>query len=332
MLGRVALIVAVVATAGAAVAAPSASARPAHEATATTAPATGHPCYGAASRDARHRCPDATLHRTVTPTPDQALLVPYGTCDTSSLATGLAPCRFGDRAAKVVNAAALVGDSHAGHWHAAVSRVLTERRWRGTSLTKSGCPFTTATLVLDVRRHGACRAWTTKVVAWLERHPTVHTVFVSDHAGARVVVAPGHSAYAAKVAGLAAAWRLLPATVVRILVIRDVPARPLATLDCVERAIAAHRPAGLRCAATRNAVLQPDPGAVAARHARDPRVRLIDLTRFFCSTRFCFPVVGGALVNKDEGHMTSAFSASLGPYLLRAVDAIAPRRRPAPGA
>jgi hypothetical protein len=50
-----------------------------------------------------------------------------------------------------------------------------------------------------------------------------------------------------------------------------------------------------------------------------PRVRLVDLTRFFCDGRRCFAVVGGALVNRDVSHMTTAFATTLGPYLLRAL-------------
>jgi hypothetical protein len=50
-------------------------------------------------------------------------------------------------------------------------------------------------------------------------------------------------------------------------------------------------------------------------------VRAIDLTRFMCGRTRCFPVVGGVLVHKDIGHLTRVFSTTLGPYLLRAVDA-----------
>jgi hypothetical protein len=55
--------------------------------------------------------------------------------------------------------------------------------------------------------------------------------------------------------------------------------------------------------------------------SRSPRVRAIDMTDFMCDSRRCFPVVGGVLVHKDVGHLTRAFSTTLGPYLLRAADA-----------
>ncbi len=63
---------------------------------------------------------------------------------------------------------------------------------------------------------------------------------------------------------------------------------------------------------------------VAAARLATPRVRTVDLTPFFCDSQ-CYPVVGGALVLRDSTHMTGTYSATLGPYLLRAVDAVMAR-------
>jgi len=51
------------------------------------------------------------------------------------------------------------------------------------------------------------------------------------------------------------------------------------------------------------------------------RVPVIDMTRYFCSARRCQSVIGGALVHKDGAHLTRMFAATLGPFVLRAVDA-----------
>ena len=45
-------------------------------------------------------------------------------------------------------------------------------------------------------------------------------------------------------------------------------------------------------------------------------MKLVDLTRFMCDRRRCYPVVGGALVHRDVGHMTRTFATTLAPYLL----------------
>jgi hypothetical protein len=41
-------------------------------------------------------------------------------------------------------------------------------------------------------------------------------------------------------------------------------------------------------------------------------VRLVDLTRFVCGPRRCFPVIGGMLVYQDTNHVTVAFNRTLG--------------------
>jgi hypothetical protein len=112
----------------------------------------------------------------------------------------------------------------------------------------------------------------------------------------------------------------VPRSVERIVVLRDAPsALPAgATLECVEEAMRDRRPAGEVCALPRSRALWRDPAAVAA-GSLAPRVRLVDLTRFFCDARRCFAVVGGALVHRDVSHMTTAFARTLGPYLLSAL-------------
>lgn len=289
-------------------------------------PAAERRCYGAASRDPLHPCVNPALRLTVAPSPTQALLVPNEPCDVLSRTAGVSPCRFGEVSDPVAEQAALVGDSHAGHWRAAVQDVLAQRGWGGTSITKSGCPFTTVSLAAVRREPRACRAWTRAVIAWFVRHPEVHVVFVSSHAGARVTLGRGPRAWRAQVTGFRRAWGALPRSVVKIVVLRDVPLRKLRTLDCVEHAMAVRKPPGTTCAVPRRAALLPDPAAAAARHlAPSGRVALADLSSFFCSRRLCLPVVGGALVTKDQNHMSTAFSRTLGPYLLREVDAFIPR-------
>ena len=39
-------------------------------------------------------------------------------------------------------------------------------------------------------------------------------------------------------------------------------------------------------------------------------------------------MIGGALVVRDANHMTGTYSATLGPYVLRALDRLTPARVP----
>ena len=70
----------------------------------------------------------------------------------------------------------------------------------------------------------------------------------------------------------------------------------------------------------RSSALARDAARRGGRALRSERVHTVDLTRFFCDARTCYPVVGGALVYKDNTHLTTVFAATLGPYLRRAVE------------
>jgi hypothetical protein len=51
--------------------------------------------------------------------------------------------------------------------------------------------------------------------------------------------------------------------------------------------------------------------------------RSIDMTRFFCGARNCYPVIGASLVFRDIfGHLNQAYATSLGPYMARKVRAL----------
>ena len=47
---------------------------------------------------------------------------------------------------------------------------------------------------------------------------------------------------------------------------------------------------------------------------------MIDMTPFFCGPTACFPVIGGALVYRDQEHLTGVYATTLSPYLLREID------------
>jgi hypothetical protein len=85
--------------------------------------------------------------------------------------------------------------------------------------------------------------------------------------------------------------------------------------------------AGTDCALPRRYALPPDPLTQAAAAAHDPRIQIADLSAAFCTPQVCPPVIGGALVLRDVSHMTTTFSATLGPALRRTVDALARRWR-----
>jgi peptidoglycan/LPS O-acetylase OafA/YrhL len=277
-------------------------------------------CFGAAARDPERRCDDRGLRRTVVPSPIEARHSGNAPCTRVERTGLLNVCAFGARKAASRRTIALIGDSHASHWRAALDVVAEARRWRGLSLAHTDCPLSTAVRDIPKPRRSECVQWNHEVLAWLERNPEVTTIFVSQSVAGDVITAPGASSVDTQVEGYRTAWRRVPRSVRRIVVLRDTPrALPRgATLECVEEAMRERRDAGRACALPRTRALWRDP-AVAAARTESPRVRTVDLTRFFCDARVCFAVVGGALVHRDVSHMTTVFGTTLGPYLLSAL-------------
>src|SRR4051794_26466420 len=80
-------------------------------------------CFGAAARDPLHPCRNPRLLRSVSPDPRDAQIEPSSPC--VPVRGGGAPdvCAFGVRPRRSVATVALVGDSHAVHWRAALEVV-----------------------------------------------------------------------------------------------------------------------------------------------------------------------------------------------------------------
>jgi SGNH domain (fused to AT3 domains) len=281
-------------------------------------------CFGAAARDPQRPCTNRHLQLTVVPTPAQARDRPNAPCTIIERSGPFRVCEFGVAASSATGTIALLGDSHAAHWRAALEVVAKAKGWRGLSLTLSGCPFSTATRVLREPLRGECVTRNRLVPGWFERHPEISTVFVSELSGAQWVLPSSGDPFEAEVAAYTDAWNELPPSVQHIVVIRDTPKDQPRTRVCIERAIASREPAGRECEVPRAAAIDRDAAAVAAGRLRSGRAQVLDLNRFFCSARWCYPIVGGALVHKDEHHLTAVFVRTLGPYLLDDVERLFP--------
>jgi hypothetical protein len=290
------------------------------------APAVAQPaCFGAAARDPLVPCTNPSLRLTVTPTPQQARNRPNSPCTLLNPNALVQVCAFGVPEDKATATVALFGDSHAAHWRAALEVVAQAKQWRGLSLMQPGCPFSKLNRNLRYALRHNCVRWKRKLPAWFAAHPEVQTVFVVGETGGAWRVAHGRSAFPAEVKGVRSAWRTLPSSVKRVIVIHDTPKDLDSTATCIRRAVAQRRPAGMACAVPRRVALDRDPAVKAAAQLDSPRFSTVDLTHFFCDRKRCYPVVGGALVHKDTHHMTAVFAATLGPYLLRSIDELSPR-------
>lgn len=293
-----------------------------------SASVTGLPCFGAAARSPFARCVNASLQRTVFPAPAEALLEPNAACNPIGRASLLYPCRFGARGSTASQATALIGDSHASHWRAAVDVVAAGRNWPAISITRTSCPFIKAQVVIPRAEVRTCRRWNRELLDWLRRHSEVTSIFLSHRSSARYVRKRGVGNFETAVRGHLALWSVLPKSVRHIFVIRDTPVTSAAAAACVRRTFAHKQPSAVLCARARRKALHRDPAVAAARRTRSLRVEVLDMTPFFCDSAHCYPVVGGALVHKDTDHITAIFAKTLGRFMLRMVDDVITGPRP----
>jgi hypothetical protein len=233
---------------------------------------------------------------------------------------GVSVCDFGVVPEQATRNVALVGDSHASHWRAALDVVAGQDGWRGLSITHTSCAFSMATKLTPEPARSVCVRWVNALPAYFTRHPEIDTMFVVGITGGKVRAPRGRTMFETEVDGYRNAWKALPATVEHIVVIRDTPKMTRRTAACIDRAVAAHRLAGTACAVPRRAALAADPQVAAARREGARHVQVVDLTRRLCDSRECFPVIDGLRVYKDVHHFTLPFSKALGPPLARAVD------------
>jgi hypothetical protein len=92
-------------------------------------------CFGAAARDPENPCSDRRLRYRVVPTPAVARNEPNAPCRIIEKRGRVQVCEFGVSEKQATGTIALVGDSHASHWRAALQIVARRNGWRGLSLT-----------------------------------------------------------------------------------------------------------------------------------------------------------------------------------------------------
>ena len=283
---------------------------------------TGPPCFGAAARSADKRCENPALRSEVVPLPVAARDEENAPCPNFRKENGVSVCEFGAPRKGAGKTVALLGDSHASHWRAPLDIVARRRGWHGLSVTRTSCVFSAATKITPEPTRSECLRWVDSVPGFFRDHPEIDTVFIVGLTGGVVNVPRGRTMFEAKMNGVRRAWETLPATVKHVVVIRDTPRITSSTVECIDKAIAAGERPGIACAVPRKGALDEDPAIVAARKAHLPRVQGIDLTSVLCSSRLCYPVVGGALVYKDLHHFTVVFAKTLAPPLERKLEGL----------
>ena len=270
-------------------------------------------CLGAQAMDpALAPCDNPELVGVLIPDPAQAKTDQKYRPDCLGMASPGVPriCRVGPETgySKLVFAA---GDSHNNVLLGVYRSIAEHNNWRIDVASHNGCYLTTArNIPSSDGSERECESWRAGAMK-IARQGGYDAVIVT-HAQP-VIPAPGETAKQATVRGLVTAWHNLPD--VPIVAIRDNPWTRRDVLTCV-----AEHPstAAQVCAVSRSEGLAIFDGQAEAAQ-QVPRVRLVDVTSFYCTATVCPPVIGHVLVYKDRTHITATFADTLAPYIEREV-------------
>jgi SGNH domain (fused to AT3 domains) len=224
------------------------------------------------------------------------------------------PCTFGDP--RSTTTVVLFGDSKAGQWFPALLALADARGWRLVSLTKSACAAADVAVWSSSlgREYGECDAWRENALARIAAERPALVVMSEDRlyelaVGGRPV--PLAQDPADWDAGLSRTLTRLRSLARSVALIGDTPRSRFDAPTC----LAAHQADAMACATPERRAIDPARLADDARLAAAAGAIFIDPTAWICPADPCPPVIGTALVYREQDHLTAVFAAELAPRL-----------------
>ncbi len=233
-------------------------------------------------------------------------------CWGSLLENATAPCEFGDLGARTT--VVLMGDSHAEHWLPALDAIGRARGWKVVALVKPGCP------VADVpelasgrlkRTYDECTNWRrSRLRRIITMHPSAVVLSSYNHYVAHDKSdGPTHVSPESWGNGLRRTYAALSSAGIRTIAMRDVPQAGFDVPSCLSRHATGTPWPGPACVYTRADGLVPEAIMAqndAARGLR--RIAIVDMNDRVCPRSPCSAVQNGAVVFRDDDHLTATFS------------------------
>lgn len=189
---------------------------------------------------------------------------------------------------------ALVGGSHSGHWFPALEEIAEELNMRIDVYNKDACRFTDGDF--DGALPEACVAWNETLHQRLMEDPP-DLIFTTATVNSEPTVPQG---YIDK-------WKQFEG-VAEVFAVRDNPRMEVDPLLCLDTSTVED------CSVPRSEALS----AVAPWENMEDipgNVTFADMSEYFCADDVCSPVVGNVIVYRDEHHLTTLYSETMGPAL-----------------
>lgn len=233
---------------------------------------------------------------------------------------------------------ALVGDSHAAQWFAALEGPARATGVRVESYTKPACPFAGGVSVLrnsdgKVADHVSCTDWQIQVANRLLNDPPDLLVAAARDGrtivrGPEGILDPWQSS-APLAEGMAKQYADLVAAGISVVHIRDTPDMTGAgdVPDCVGR----YRDQLDRCALAASVALGGHKYFPRLQQALPEGATAIDLSDRICTQTHCPAVVGNVMVWRDSHHLTATYARTISPYLWQRLRSAEPSLPEYPG-
>ena len=233
-------------------------------------------------------------------------------CNVGYAPTKSPPCVFGDASSSTI--VVLFGDSHAGQWFPAFDQIAKDNHWKLINLTKSACPAPALTHLYDRnigRNYDECAAW---------RSRTIQQIIALRPAA---VITSSYSSYYLKQSGITPAeWESGLHTTLsqlaqagsHILVLHDPPAPSFDVPVCMARA--AWTNSGNSCSFEPDLALNASISQLEKSATETlPNTQVADVSSLICAGEECGPSQNGAMLYRDQHHLTASYVLGLAPVL-----------------
>jgi hypothetical protein len=220
-------------------------------------------------------------------------------------------CLYGDLTSSTT--IALFGDSHALNWFPAVARIAQAHQWRLLNLTMSACsPADIAIYVPAWKRISTeCINWRRQAVSRLiQTRPAI--ILVSGTRGFAVADSAGHvltgvARTQAWQAGMQRTLARLTPAAGPVVVLGDTPISSVDPPTC----LAQHPGSTLACATPVATAINQAWTDIERAAAAKANVAYVDPSLMVCPSSPCPAVIGRILVDRNQGHLTATFAATL---------------------
>lgn len=210
--------------------------------------------------------------------------------------TEISMCSYGDTTDPEYTIA-LVGGSHSGHWFPALEKMSEELSLQIDVFNKDGCRFSADDF--DGTLSDSCMQWNEDSIEPLKKNDP-DLLFTTANVNAGGTIPEGYLEI----------WKEFEGDT-EIFAIRDNPRMQEDIPSCLEES---DDPAD--CAVPRDEVLSENPPWENTEEEKIPdNVTFADMSPYFCDDDTCDPVIGNVITFRDNHHISTLYSRTIGPAL-----------------